>query len=65
VRLAQTPQGFSYPRIAAAHEQARTAGLSFVDDAEVYDRFSGPVAWVAGDPANRKITFPDDLEEAP
>ena len=43
----------------------RAEGLSFVDDAEVFDRFAGPVAWVTGDPANRKITFPDDLEEAP
>jgi 2-C-methyl-D-erythritol 4-phosphate cytidylyltransferase len=65
LRFAQTPQGFSYPRITAAHERARAEGLSFVDDAEVFDHFAGPVAWVTGDPANRKITFPDDLEEAP
>jgi 2-C-methyl-D-erythritol 4-phosphate cytidylyltransferase len=65
LRFAQTPQGFSYPRILAAHEQARAEGLSFVDDAEVFDRFAGRVAWVPGDPANRKITFPEDLEEAP
>jgi 2-C-methyl-D-erythritol 4-phosphate cytidylyltransferase len=65
LRFAQTPQGFAYPRIVAAHESARAEGLSFVDDAEVFDRFAGPVAWVPGDPANRKITFPDDLEEAP
>ena len=65
LRFAQTPQGFAYPRIVAAHERARAEGLSFVDDAEVFDRFAGPVAWVPGDPANRKITFPDDLEEAP
>ena len=65
LRFAQTPQGFAYPRIVAAHERARAEGLSFVDDAEVFDRFAGPVAWVTGDPANRKITFPDDLEEAP
>lgn len=65
LRFAQTPQGFSYPRIVAAHERARVEGLSFVDDAEVFDRFSGPVAWVTGDPANRKITFAEDLEEAP
>jgi len=64
LRFAQTPQGFSYLRIVAAHERARAEGLSFVDDAEVFDRFSGPVAWVTGDPANRKITFADDLEEA-
>jgi 2-C-methyl-D-erythritol 4-phosphate cytidylyltransferase len=65
LRFAQTPQGFSYPRILAAHEQARVEGLSFVDDAEVFDRFAGRVAWVPGDPANRKITFPEDLEEVP
>jgi len=65
LRFAQTPQGFSYPRILAAHERARVEGLSFVDDAEVFDRFAGRVAWVSGDPANRKITFPEDLEEAP
>jgi 2-C-methyl-D-erythritol 4-phosphate cytidylyltransferase len=65
IRLAQTPQGFAYPRILEAHERARRAGLEFVDDAEVYDRFEGRVSWVQGDPANRKITFPQDLEEAP
>jgi len=63
IMLAQTPQGFSYPRILAAHERARAEGLSFADDAEVYDRYAGPVAWVSGDPANRKITFAHDLEE--
>jgi 2-C-methyl-D-erythritol 4-phosphate cytidylyltransferase len=63
LRFAQTPQGFSYPRILAAHQRALAEGLSFVDDAEVFDRFDGPVAWVAGDWANRKITFVDDLEE--
>jgi 2-C-methyl-D-erythritol 4-phosphate cytidylyltransferase len=65
LRFAQTPQGFSYPRILAAHERARAEGLSFVDDAEVFDRLAGPVAWVPGDPANRKITFAEDLEEDP
>jgi 2-C-methyl-D-erythritol 4-phosphate cytidylyltransferase len=65
LRFAQTPQGFSFPRLLAAHEQARAEGLSFVDDAEVFARFVGPVAWVSGDPANRKITFEEDLGEAP
>ena len=63
LRFAQTPQGFAYPRILAAHERARAEGLSFVDDAEVYARFAGPVAWVPGDGANRKITLVEDLEE--
>lgn len=65
LRFAQTPQGFSFPRLLAAHEQARAAGLCFVDDAEVFARFVGPVAWVPGDPANRKITFEEDLGEGP
>jgi 2-C-methyl-D-erythritol 4-phosphate cytidylyltransferase len=61
LRSAQTPQGFSFQRILVAHERARAEGLSFVDDAEVFDRFAGPVVWVPGDPANRKITFSEDL----
>jgi 2-C-methyl-D-erythritol 4-phosphate cytidylyltransferase len=61
--LAQTPQGFTYRGILAAHEKARAEGLCFVDDAEVYARFAGPVAWVPGEIANRKITFVEDLEE--
>ncbi len=61
--FAQTPQGFAYRAILAAHEKARAEGLSFVDDAEVYARFAGPVAWVPGDNANRKITFAEDLED--
>lgn len=64
IRLAQTPQGFRYSRILEAHERARRAGLAFVDDAEVYARFEGPVAWVEGDPANAKITWPADMERA-
>ncbi len=63
IALAQTPQGFAYRGILAAHEKARAEGLSFVDDAEVYARFAGPVAWVPGDGANRKITFVGDLED--
>jgi 2-C-methyl-D-erythritol 4-phosphate cytidylyltransferase len=63
IALAQTPQGFAYRGILAAHARARAEGLSFVDDAEVYARFAGPVAWVPGDGANRKITFVEDLEE--
>lgn len=63
IALAQTPQGFAYRGILAAHEKAHAEGLSFVDDAEVYARFAGPVAWVPGDSANRKITFVEDLEE--
>jgi 2-C-methyl-D-erythritol 4-phosphate cytidylyltransferase len=62
LRFAQTPQGFSFGKILTAHEKARARGVGCVDDGEVYDQFAGPVAWVPGDPANRKITYPHDLE---
>jgi 2-C-methyl-D-erythritol 4-phosphate cytidylyltransferase len=63
-RLAQTPQGFRFDAIRAAHGRALIEGLRFVDDAEVYAAFVGPVAWVPGDPSNRKVTWPSDLEGA-
>jgi len=61
-RLAQTPQGFGFPAILEAHERAHREGRQCVDDAELYGAFIGPVAWVPGDPVNRKITWPHDLE---
>jgi 2-C-methyl-D-erythritol 4-phosphate cytidylyltransferase len=64
IRLAQTPQGFSFARILAAHEKAAAAGAFCVDDAEVYALFDGPVAWIEGEPDNRKITRERDLEGA-
>jgi 2-C-methyl-D-erythritol 4-phosphate cytidylyltransferase len=63
LRFAQTPQGFSFARILAAHEQAAAEGASCVDDAEVFALFAGPVAWIEGDPDNRKITRECDLGE--
>ncbi|GHV88517.1 2-C-methyl-D-erythritol 4-phosphate cytidylyltransferase [Spirochaetia bacterium] len=61
---AQTPQGFAYPDILRAHEQAavrEAAGVDYTDDAEVWGEFRGAVAVIAGSPANRKITFPEDM----
>jgi 2-C-methyl-D-erythritol 4-phosphate cytidylyltransferase/2-C-methyl-D-erythritol 2,4-cyclodiphosphate synthase len=63
LRLAQTPQGFSFPRILRAHETAREKGTECVDDGEIWDRYVGPVAWVPGMAENRKITWSWDLEE--
>jgi 2-C-methyl-D-erythritol 4-phosphate cytidylyltransferase len=59
---AQTPQGFLFPEILDAHEAARRDGVRCIDDAEVWERLWGPVAAVAGDPRNRKITFAHDIE---
>jgi 2-C-methyl-D-erythritol 4-phosphate cytidylyltransferase len=64
LRFAQTPQGFAFGKILAAHEAARAQGAACVDDGEVYAQFAGPVAWVDGEPVNRKITYPHDLEGA-
>ena len=62
---AQTPQGFAFPAILRAHERAaereEREGLEYTDDAEVWAEFFGPVAFIPGSPANRKITFPKDL----
>jgi 2-C-methyl-D-erythritol 4-phosphate cytidylyltransferase len=62
---AQTPQGFAFPEILAAHEQAavqeETLHIEFTDDAEVWASFCGPVAAIPGEGENRKITFLEDL----
>jgi 2-C-methyl-D-erythritol 4-phosphate cytidylyltransferase len=64
--IAQTPQGFAFPAILRAHEQAarREAleGPIYTDDAEIWGEFCGPVAAIPGSPGNRKITFPQDME---
>jgi len=65
VWLAQTPQGFAFPQILDAHEKAgmmeARENREYTDDAEVWGEFIGHVAVIQGDPANRKITFPEDL----
>ena len=64
---AQTPQGFSFPEILAAHEKAaereEKEGVEYTDDAEVWGEFVGRVAVIPGDPENRKITYPEDIRE--
>jgi 2-C-methyl-D-erythritol 4-phosphate cytidylyltransferase len=61
----QTPQGFAFPEILAAHEKAaeREAkeGFEYTDDAEVWGEFTGQVAVIPGESENRKITYPEDL----
>lgn len=62
---AQTPQGFAFPEILQAHEQAGeqeiSMGREFTDDAEVWGSCMGPVTVIPGEGGNRKITFPEDL----
>ena len=67
---AQTPQGFKFPEILRAHEKAEARekaalytgeNLEYTDDAGVWGEFAAQVAVIAGDPENRKITYPEDV----
>ncbi|MEQ1576710.1 MAG: bifunctional 2-C-methyl-D-erythritol 4-phosphate cytidylyltransferase/2-C-methyl-D-erythritol 2,4-cyclodiphosphate synthase [Hyphomicrobium sp.] len=59
---AQTPQGFSFPKILAAHEQAAKDGrYDFTDDAGIAEWAGIAVALVLGSEANTKITTAEDL----
>jgi len=59
---AQTPQGFRYRDILAAHRAAR--GMDLPDDAAVAERAGLAVRLVAGSEDNVKVTTPDDLARA-
>lgn len=56
---AQTPQGFLFPLLLAAHRSCH--GQSLTDDAAVMEASDHPVTTVAGDPNNIKITEVQDL----
>jgi len=57
---AQTPQGFSYDLLVAAHRAV--AGQELTDDAAVMEAAGHAVAVVVGDDGNLKVTTPADLE---
>jgi 2-C-methyl-D-erythritol 2,4-cyclodiphosphate synthase len=56
----QTPQAFRAATLRAAH----AVGSDATDDAALVEAAGGRVVVVEGDPANRKITDPDDLRWA-
>lgn len=58
---AQTPQAFRFGLIRDAHERALAEGWLGTDDASLVERLGLPVAMVAGDYRNIKITTPEDL----
>ena len=67
LRIAQTPQSFSFDRILAAHERALGDGREdFTDDAALAEWAGLTVATFEGDPLNMKLTTPEDFvrEEA-
>lgn len=62
---AQTPQGFPFAPILAAHEKANEAGrLDFTDDAAIAEWAGIPVKIVAGSADNIKLTWAKDLDMA-
>jgi len=62
---AQTPQGFRFADILAAHAPARAAGLEdMTDDAAVAEWAGLPVALVLGSAGNVKLTTPEDFAMA-
>jgi 2-C-methyl-D-erythritol 4-phosphate cytidylyltransferase len=60
----QTPQGFAREVLARALQKAREDGFYGTDEAALVERTGHPVAVVAGDPRNIKITSPADLKIA-
>ena len=56
---AQTPQGFKYADLLAAHRSA--IGQELTDDAAVMEASGHRIAVVLGDEDNIKVTTPDDL----
>ena len=58
---AQTPQGFAFDALLAAH---RSSADGATDDAALMERAGATVVTVPGDPRNRKLTTGQDLEEA-
>lgn len=63
VYLAQTPQAFTRDVLAAAIASG-AAGDVATDEAGLVERMGGKVALVPGEPANVKITTPEDLAGA-
>jgi 2-C-methyl-D-erythritol 4-phosphate cytidylyltransferase/2-C-methyl-D-erythritol 2,4-cyclodiphosphate synthase len=62
---AQTPQGFPYLAILAAHQAAGKSGRSdFTDDASIAEWAALPVLLIEGSPDNVKLTWPKDIEMA-
>jgi 2-C-methyl-D-erythritol 4-phosphate cytidylyltransferase/2-C-methyl-D-erythritol 2,4-cyclodiphosphate synthase len=65
LRAVQTPQAFRFDAILRAHRDAAATGHgSFTDDGALAEWAGLQVRVFAGDPANIKLTHPDDFDEA-
>lgn len=61
VVMAQTPQGFRYPVLKKAFDEASADGFMGTDEASLVERSGCEVAVVMGSPRNIKITTPADM----
>lgn len=61
---AQTPQGFHYGAIRAAHARTSAEPTEFTDDAAIAEWAGLPVALTKGETRNIKITHPEDFVRA-
>lgn len=61
---AQTPQGFRFPKILAAHRRASDLPHAFTDDAAIAEWAGMTVALTQGSARNIKITHPEDFARA-
>lgn len=64
VQAAETPQGFRFSMILAAHEAAAAVSTAFTDDAAIAEWAGIPVKVVPGDAGNIKLTSADDIRAA-
>jgi 2-C-methyl-D-erythritol 4-phosphate cytidylyltransferase/2-C-methyl-D-erythritol 2,4-cyclodiphosphate synthase len=61
----QTPQAFAFPLLREAHRRATEAGRTdFTDDAALAEWVGIAVSVFAGEPANVKLTTPEDFARA-
>lgn len=61
---AQTPQGFHFASILAAHEKASRGPREFTDDAAIAEWAGMTVAMTPGSARNIKLTLPEDFVRA-
>lgn len=61
---AQTPQAFVLGPLLEAHRLAAAENWDCTDDASIWDRYVGPVAWIPGERDNLKVTYREDLAAA-
>ncbi|TCT03572.1 bifunctional 2-C-methyl-D-erythritol 4-phosphate cytidylyltransferase/2-C-methyl-D-erythritol 2,4-cyclodiphosphate synthase [Aquabacter spiritensis] len=65
LRAVQTPQGFGFAALRAAHADAAASGAAgLTDDAAVMEWAGHAVATVAGEVGNMKLTYPEDFARA-